>query len=102
MKLRAWHFDALLCALFATASAWMFWVSRVQAAGAVGLYGYNVDSGALEYAAVVVFLLPVAVLFGAAAVAGAREWRLGRYVHWLAVVAAVCPVAYEVVALAST
>ena len=64
-------------------------------------YGYNVDSGALEYATVVVFLLPLAVLFGVAAVAGARDWRLGRYVHWLAIVAAVCPIAYGAIATAS-
>ncbi len=101
MRVRTWHFDTLLCALFATASAWMFWVSREQAAGAVRRYGYNVDSGALEYAAVEVFLLPLAVLFGLAAVAGARDWRLGRYVHWFAVVAAVCPIAYEAIATAS-
>jgi hypothetical protein len=101
MKVRTWHFDALLFALFATASAWMFRVSREQAAGAVRQYGYNVDSGALEYAAAVVYLLPLAVLFGAAAVAGAREWRLGRYLHWLAVVAAVCPIAYDAIASAA-
>ena len=101
MKVRTWHFDVLLCALFATASAWMLWVSRVQATGAVHQYGYNVDSGALEYAAVVVFMLPLAVLFGVAAVAGAREWRLGRYVHWLAVVGAACPIAYEAIASAT-
>jgi hypothetical protein len=101
MRVRTWHFDPLLCALFATASAWMFWVSRGHAAGAVRQYGYNVDSGALEYAAVVVFLLPLAVLFGVAAVAGARNWRLGRYVHWLAVLAAVCPIAYGAIATAS-
>jgi hypothetical protein len=100
MRVRTWHFDALLCALFATASAWMLWVARVQAAGAVRQYGFNVDSGALEYAAVVVFLLTSAVLFGAAAFAGAREWRLGRYVHWLAVVAAICPIAYGAIASA--
>ena len=64
-------------------------------------YGYNVDSGPLEYAAVVVFLLPLAVLFGVAAVASARDWRLGRYVHWLAVVAAVCPIAYGAITTAS-
>ena len=100
MKVRTWHFDTLFCALFATLSAWMFWVSRAQAADAVRRYGYNVDSGALEYAAVVVYLLPLTVLFGAAAVLGAREWRPGRYVHWLAVVAAVCPIAYGAVASA--
>lgn len=78
----------------------MFWVSRAQAAGAVRQYGHNVDSGALEYAAVVVFLLPVAALFGAAAIAGARDWRLGRYVHWIAVVAAVFPIAYGAIGTA--
>lgn len=101
MRVRTWHFDTLLCMLFATAGAWMLWVSREQAAGAVRQYGYNVDSGALEYAAVVVFLLPLAVLFGVAAVAGARDWRLGRYVHWVAVVASVCPIAYGAIAPAS-
>jgi hypothetical protein len=101
MKVRTWHFDALLAALFATASAWMLWVSRVQAASAVRRYGHNVDSGALEYAAVVLFLLPLAILFGAAAIAGAREWRVGRYVHWFAVACAVCPIVYGAIAAGS-
>ena len=95
MKFRTWHFDAALSALFAMASAWMFWVSREQAAGAVRQYGYNVDSGALQYAVAIAFLVPVTVLFSAAAIAGSREWRLGRYMHWLAVAAAICPIAYE-------
>ena len=101
MNVRTWHVDTLLCVLFAIASAWMFWVSREHAAGAGRQYGYNVDSGALEYAAVVVFLLPLAILFGVAAVAGARDWRLGRYVHWLALVATVCPIAYGAITTAS-
>jgi hypothetical protein len=100
MKVRFWHFDAALCTLFAMACAWMFWSSRAAAADEVRRYGYNVDSGAIEYAAVVVFLLPVALLFGAAAVAGARGWRPGRYLHWLAVAAAVAPIAYDAVASA--
>jgi len=76
----------------------MFWVSREPAAAAVRQYGDNVDSGALEYAAVIVFLLPLTALFGLAAVAGARDWRLARYVHRLAVVAAACPMAYGAIA----
>jgi hypothetical protein len=101
MKARTWHFDAALSALFVAACAWMFWASKQQAAAAVRQYGYNVDSGALQYAVAIVFLMPVAVLFGAAAFAGAREWRLGRYVHWIAVFAAVGPIAYEVLVTVS-
>lgn len=96
MKVRTWHFDAALAALFAAACAWMLWVSKEQAVAAVREYGYNVDSGALQFAAAVVFLLPVAALFSTAAIAGARGWRVSRYMHWFAVVAAVCPIAYEV------
>lgn len=95
MKVRFWHFDAALSTLFAMAGVWMFFSARAAAADAVRRYGYNADSGAIEGAVVVVFLLPVALLFGVAAVAGARGWRPGRYLHWLAVAAAVAPVAYE-------
>ncbi len=101
MKVRTWHFDAALAGLFAAACLWMFWVAKEQAASAVRQYGYNVDSGALQYAVAIVFLMPITVLFGAAAIAGSRGWRLGRYVHWLAVAAAVCPIAYEVIASVS-
>jgi hypothetical protein len=101
MKVRTWRFDAALAGFFAAACLWMFWVAKEQAASAVRQYGYNVDSGALQYAVAIVFLMPVTVLFGAAAIAGSRGWRLGRYVHWLAVIAAVCPIAYEVIASAS-
>ncbi len=100
MKIRLWHVDAALGALFAMAGAWMYWRSGEAAAVAVRRYGHNLDSGAIEYAVVVVFLLPVALLFGVAAVAGARGWRLGRYLHWLAVVAAIVPFAYDAVASA--
>jgi len=58
MKVRFWHFDAALCTLFAMAGAWMFWSSRAAAADAVRRSDYNVDSGAIGYAAVVVFCCP--------------------------------------------
>jgi hypothetical protein len=102
MKARTWHFDAALSALFAAACAWMFWVSRQEAASAVRQYGYNVDSGAPQYALAIVFLMPVTLLFGLAAIAGASEWRLSRYVHWLAIVAAVCPIAGALFVAASS
>jgi hypothetical protein len=101
MKVRTWHVDAALCTLFALAGAWMSWVARAAAADAVRRYGHNVDSGVLEYAAAVFFLLPVALLFAAAAIAGARGWRLGRGMHWLAVAAAVAPIACAIVAAVS-
>jgi hypothetical protein len=100
MKARTWHVDAGLAGLFAAACLWMFWSAREQAQAAVRQYGHNVDSGAIQYAVAVVFLLPVTALFGAAAIAGLRGWRVGRYVHWLAIAAAACPIAYEVIASA--
>lgn len=90
-----------MSALFAPVCAWIFWVSKRQAAVAVRQHGYNVDSSALQYVVAIVFLMPVAVLFGTAAIAGAREWCLDRYVHWIAVFAAVGPIAYEVLVTAS-
>lgn len=81
MKARTWHFDWALALLLAAGGAWQIWVANEQAAAAVREYGYNVDSGALNYAFAVAFLLPVAALFGVAAVVGARGWRLARFVH---------------------
>ena len=93
--MKAWHFDAAVSALFWATCAWMLWLSKQNAEAAVREYGYNVDSGALEASVAVAYLFPVAVLFGAAAFAGARKWRLGLYVRWLAIVVAVCPIAYD-------
>jgi len=101
MKVRTWHFDAALAGIFAAASLWLFWVAKAQAASAVREYGYNVDSGAIPYAVALVFFMPVAVLFVAAAVVGSRGWRFGRSLHWLAIAAAVCPIAYEFISSVS-
>lgn len=96
MKIRTWQVDAALAMLFAAACAWMSRASVEQAAMAVRQYGHNVDSGVFEHAIALVFLGPVALLFAVAALADARGWRLRRFIHWFAVLALVCPVAYEV------
>jgi hypothetical protein len=94
MKVRTWHFDAALAALFGVTCAWMLRLSKQHAEAAVLQYGYNVDSGALEGSVAIAFVLPVAVLFGVAAFAGSRKWRVGLYLHWFAVIVTVCPIAY--------
>jgi hypothetical protein len=96
MKIRIWQVDGALATLFAAACAWMSRVSGEQAAMAARRYGHNVDSGVLEHAIALVFLGPVALLFALAALADARGWRLRRFIHGCAVLALVCPVAYEV------
>lgn len=60
------------------------------------LSGHNVDSGAVESLVAGIYCAPVAVAFGVAAAALYRGWRIKWYLHWLAVLFAVVPVAVEV------
>jgi hypothetical protein len=64
---------ALICV---TLCGWLVRVSNEAAADAVRRYGYNVDSGALEWIAAVVYCAPVALLFSLAAVSLWRGWRI--------------------------
>jgi len=67
-----------MCALLAIASVWLLWLSRARAAEAALRYGRNTDSGVLEFAVGIAYLLPATVLFGVAAVAEGRAWRARR------------------------
>lgn len=66
-------------------AGWLIDISNRAADEAVRLYGYNVDSGALTYIAAIIYVLPAAVLFGLAALSLFRGWRLGKFLHWLAI-----------------
>jgi hypothetical protein len=79
---------ALICAALC---GWLVRVSNEAAAEAIRRYGHNVDSGALEWIAAVVYCAPVALLFSLAAVSLWRGWRIRWYAHWVAVAGAVVP-----------
>jgi hypothetical protein len=67
----------------------LFYASESAAADAVRRYGRNVDSGVFEWMAAVLYMAPLAFLFGFASLALLHNWRIGRYAHWLAVAAIV-------------
>lgn len=91
MKIRMWQFDGCLAAMFASYGAWLLWDSQAKAAVAIRQSGHPpVDAGAFVLAGTVLFLLPLAILFGVASVANGCGWRIGRYVHWFALIAALC------------
>ena len=94
----AW-IDIALAFLYTGLFAWLLDASQEAAADAVRRYGRNVDSGALEYIAAVIYFAPVALLFGSAAVCLWRGWRIRWYVHWIAVAGAVVPLFIPGVAL---
>jgi hypothetical protein len=83
--------DGSIAFIYGTLCAWLMWVSNQEAADAVRRYGHNVDSGALELIAAVVYFVPVALLFSSAAVSLWRGWRIRWYAHWFAVAGAVVP-----------
>ena len=73
----------------AVLSLLLIYAGNRAAADAVRRYGYNVDSGALEWMVAIVYLAPLALLFGFASLALSRRWWIGKYAHWLAVAAVV-------------
>jgi hypothetical protein len=77
--------------LYAGVFAWLLHASHEAAADAVRRYGHNVDSGALEYIAAVLYFAPVALLFGSAAVCLWRGWRIRWYAAGVAIAGAVVP-----------
>jgi hypothetical protein len=83
--------DIALALLYAGVFAWLLHASHKAAADAVRRYGHNVDSGALEYVAAVLYFAPVALLFASAAVCLCRGWPIRWYAHWVAVAGAVVP-----------
>jgi cell division protein FtsW (lipid II flippase) len=73
----------------AALSLFLIYAADSAAADAVRKYGRNVDSGALEWMAAVLYVAPLALLFGFASLALWRQWRIARYAHWLAIAALV-------------
>jgi len=94
----AW-IDIALAFLYTVVFAWLLRASYEAAADAVRRYGHNVDSGALESIAAVIYFAPVALLFGLAAACLWQGWRIRWYVHWIAVAGAVVPLFISGVAL---
>ena len=70
--------DGGLALMGAALRGWLVRVSNEAAADAVRRYGHNVDSGALEWIAAVVYCFLVALLFSLAAVS---LWR-GLRIRW--------------------
>jgi uncharacterized membrane protein len=94
----AW-IDIVLAFVYAGVFVWLLHASQEAAAGAIRRYGRNMDSGALEYIAAVIYFAPVALLFGSAAICLWRRWRIRWYVHWIAVAGALVPLLMPGVAL---
>ena len=92
----AFAVDAICASVFVALGGWLFFASSSAAAAAIRDYGHNVDSGAIESMVSGIYCAPVAVAFGVAAAALYGDWRIKWYLHWLAVLIAVVPVAVEV------
>ena len=95
----AFAVDAICASAFVALGGWLLYASNsaaAAAAAAVRDYGRNVDSGAIESMVAGLYCAPVAVAFGVAAAALYGDWRIKWYLHWLAVLIAVVPVAVEV------
>ena len=78
------YVDLALAGLLVAASAWLIHLADAAAEDAVRRYGYNVDSGALLYFFVWVYLAPNVAATGFAALSMYRRWR----VRWFAQAAA--------------
>ena len=83
--------DVAVAVVFATLFVWSIYAANEAAADAVRRYGHNVDSGALQIAAAIVYFAPVAFLFALASLSILRSWRIGRTIHWLAISYAIVP-----------
>jgi len=86
--------DGTMAVLFGALCAWAIYESYAAAQEAIREYGRNVDSGALVGAVGILYLAPVALLFGVAAVSMWRSWRFGWALHWFAVACAGLPLVY--------
>jgi hypothetical protein len=79
--------DLCVAACLAALSMLLIHGSNGAAEDAVRRYGYNVDSGAIEWMMGILWAAPLALLFAIASLTLWRGWRIARYVHWLAVAA---------------
>lgn len=84
--------DVSSAVLFACLFVWAIYTANEAVADALRRYGHNVDSGALVWAAGILYFAPVAFLFGAAALCIRRRWKIMWVAHWLAVTCAVVPI----------
>ena len=91
----AW-IDAAVALLFALLFARSIYAANAAAAEAVRLYGRNVDSGALLYAAAVVYMAPAAFGFGLASLSMFLTFRFRWVVHGLPVALAAGPALFLV------
>ena len=92
-------FDGAVAVFFGVLCGWAIHESYAAAQDAIRRYGHNVDSGALVGALAILYLGPVALLFGLAAAAMWRNWRLRWALHWFAVACAGLPLVYVGVSL---
>ena len=91
----AFAVDTLCASTLVVLAGWLFHASKSAAAAAIRDYGHNVDSGAIESMVAGIYCAPVAVAFGVAAAAFYCDWRIKWYLHWLAVLSALLPVAVQ-------
>jgi hypothetical protein len=80
--------DAFASLIMASGVGWFLYISNEAAADAVRRYGRNVDSGALEYVAAIVYFMPNAIGFAVASVAMGQRWVIrwpaqGVAIFWL-------------------
>jgi hypothetical protein len=80
---KAW-IAAAAAVVFAGLFTFSMRASRLAAEQAVRLYGHNVDSGAYEYMAGLLYLAPGAILFLLAAVALFKHWRSSGFLYGIA------------------
>ncbi len=90
----AW-IDGALATGFAILGAWLSYVSHQAAQAAVREHGYNVDSGAIEAMAAIVYCAPVAFAFALASISLFLSWRIRWFAHWCAVLLTVSPIIFE-------
>lgn len=86
----AWA-DGVIALFYTGLFVWAVSTGTAAAEAAVQDYGYNIDSGAIQFLVAIFYFGPLAVLFGLAAASLFRCWRVKWYLHWFAVFCAVSP-----------
>jgi hypothetical protein len=83
------RFDLRIAGFLGALSLLLYCLSNIAAASCARRYGHNVDCGAYEWLAVVLYFAPLTLIFAFAALALWRNWFLCRYIHWLAIAAVI-------------